>query len=801
MRLDLGRGVRLVLAGVGDGWGALWLVLGIVALVLLVALYREERRLVSRRARGALLVLRLAAAATLAAMLFEPILQLRTHVAERGRVIVAADVSASMATTDGDKGLSRCDVVRQLIADRSPDSAFARIAAEHPVVAMAFARNTSPHLTLSSLAEELARQVHDDPTTLMTDWQPVLEESLRIAESVPVVGVVLLTDGRRNAPGDDGEIAARLAARGIPVYPVVVGSSTPPRDAAVASLSVPEVLYQGDQADVKAVLKLDGYAGQDVAVTLQRPGAAPLQQIVRAPDDSARPIVPFRVQLDTLGSIPLTVTVNPPKIAGSPDARSDNDSRTARVQVTDDRARVLLLDTEARWEFRYLHDALSRDRRIALQTVLLHPPDSASAIEPTYPTQLPDAAAQEGPSEHDPRRDQDVVIVGDVDGLAAVPGLWERLESYVTERGGTLLISPGPKFWPAAHISDPALRRLLPVENAQVVAFDTTATDPIAPSLPPGVPIVPTTAALGDSRAWPMLQLGDDSKESRGLWSNLPRLPWVLAGHAKQGATVLATAREPKGGRPGQVETAVIAAHRSGLGKVLWIGTDATWRWRYRVGDAYHQRFWGQAVRWAASERLTAGNDSVRFGPIRPRIAEGEGARIRARIAERVSEIRADLLIAARIVKAPQSDRSIHPAEAETTMALVPLRTTAEAGPRTFEGIAPALPAGSYSVRLEVPQLAQTTQLEAALEVQAPETSELVELAASRPPLERLAAATAGRVFDVKEIGILPPLLRARTVLAPRDLEIPLWSHPAALVAVFALLSAEWLVRKHVGLP
>ena len=143
----------------------------------------------------------------------------------------------------------------------------------------------------------------------------------------------------------------------------------------------------------------------------------------------------------------------------------------------------------------------------------------------------------------------------------------------------------------------------------------------------PGLAIVPTDAVFGATTAWPMFALASEPAANRSIWAGLPRLPWVIAGRAKPGATVLATA-----GR--DASAAAIAAQPYGLGKVLWVGTDGTWRWRYRVGDAYHHRFWGQVVRWAAAGKLAAGNRFVRFGPREPRVPEGEGVRIQARIVE-----------------------------------------------------------------------------------------------------------------------------------------------------------------------
>ncbi len=294
-----------------------------------------------------------------------------------------------------------------------------------------------------------------------------------------------------------------------------------------------------------------------------------------------------------------------------------------------------------------------------------------------------------------------------------------------------------------------------------------------------------------------MFAMATDPSQNRATWSAFPRIPWVLAGRAKPGATVLAT--------PGSnSRDAAIASQPYGLGKVLWIGTNGTWRWRHRVGDDYHHRFWGQVVRWATSGKLAAGNRYVRFGPTGPRAAEGQGIRIEARIADGVAGVTPDLLIAARVQRLdPKTGRG-----AGEPVAVVPLAPAA-GQPRTYQGTAPPLPTGAYAIRLEVPQLAAALQIdadrdgrpipEARLDVVVRETSELVELAADRDPLERLAAATGGRVLADHEADQLAPLLHSRTRTITRTEETPLWDHPAALILFFSLLTVEWVAPSGWG--
>jgi hypothetical protein len=812
MTFDLFGGWRLLLAGYRRG--GIWIAAGVVALILLWILYRTEQRLVSRRAGLCLLALRLAAAVSLLLALFEPIATRVFRETLRGRVIVAVDISQSMETADPGRpaearrelakaieispgeaieGLSRREVARRLVAAKN--APIARLAADHAVDAFAFARTTAP-TTLTALAESLKNPPKaDDPSSRVTDWQPALAEALRAGEaSAPVLGVVLVTDGQQNAAGDPLPLIDRLAARGVPVFAVLVGSTVPPRDAAIASVKAPESVYRGDVARIEATLKIDGYAGREVSVTLDRPGASPLRQSVRAPADgrAARPAVTFHVPLEEPGTAALSLAVGPLE----DDTRPDNDRRTVMIQVADDKANVLLVDGESRWEFRYLRNALARDPHVKATAVVFHQPGADGSFKPSYETRFP-ARLDSSDRHPDPLGAFDIVIVGDVDPADLTPENLARLESYVAERGGTLVLNPGPKSW-ATLLSQETARKLLPIAEPQLALAEPPETDPAHPALPPGVVVQPTTAGL-ETAAWPMLQLAADPAQNRAIWAGLPRLPWVLCGRSKPGATVLAAT-----GGDGS-SAAAIAAQPYGVGKVLWVGTDGTWRWRHRVGDAYHHRFWGQVVRWATSRKLSAGNPLVRFGPLQPRVMEGSEGRIQARISDGIDGVGPDLLIAARLFK-------VDPSSPQTTtsepVALIPL-SAVPGQPRTFEGTAPSLPVGTYAIRLDVPQLAEVLHLdatqekvpEARLDVIARETSETVELAAVRDPLDRLAAVTGGRVLADHEADQLAPLLRARTKTVSRTEETPLWDQPLALIVFFGILTIEWIVRKRLGLP
>ena len=127
--------------------------------------------------------------------------------------------------------------------------------------------------------------------------------------------------------------------------------------------------------------------------------------------------------------------------------------------------------------------------------------------------------------------------------------------------------------------------------------------------------------------------------------------------------------------------------------------------------------------------------------------------------------------------------------------------------PRTFEGMAPGLPVGSYKIRLDAPGLALNLEAaganisEAPLEVSPREGSETIELAADRDSLNRLAQPTGGKVLNDSEADLLPALLKAQTNPASKTYETPLWDTPAALFLFVLVVTIVWIARKRVGLP
>jgi hypothetical protein len=364
----------------------------------------------------------------------------------------------------------------------------------------------------------------------------------------------------------------------------------------------------------------------------------------------------------------------------------------------------------------------------------------------------------------------------------------------VKERGGLLVILAGPRAMPHAW-RDTAIAKLLPV---------TVEAAPIPWLAPPEESFRVQLTAEG--RTHPMLRLAPDARESENRWERLPPLYWrhpVLS--AKAGASVLLYAMPENAGagaglsrkdalpdeatlsrqRKFEEEHALMALQSVGLGQVIFLATDETWRLRYWIGDAWHHTFWGQIVRSAGDASLVAGSAFSRLGASRLRYAGGESVRIRARLLKADFTPRAT---AGAQVEIRQGARVVSRA------ALAPV----EGKTGYFERDFGPLPEGDYAVVLTDPEIEGA--VESAFSVVTQSGSELAELAADRGLLSRLASVTGGRLLDAWQLEEVRALLKAPAEETRERRQVDLWDSWWLYALVVGLAAAEWLVRKRAGL-
>jgi hypothetical protein len=832
---------------------ALLALLAAVPLALVAALYRYELKLVPRAVALVLLGLRVAVLALIVFLVgFQPVYARDVKFDLPGRILVAVDRSDSTdvadpqrtpaeklrlaralklapdladdATLDGwikeyedGRGprwaereakqrpahdavckrvdeLTRSETARRVLAADGV-GLLPALAKQHDVKLLGFHRETW-ELKPDQLAELFAKA---EGGAAYTDLRLPLVRALEQPSSGDrkVLGVVLLTDGQHNYGEPPVRKAIELGERQIPVFPVALGARRPPPDVAVSAVKAPHNVFKDVDAPIEVRFKVTGLSAQNFKVELSLDGAEKKlleERVVRHDGKDQEYAERFTVRLDKPGTQTLTAKVTPLD-PNTRETRTDNNSKPAVVNVADDKAKVLLIDGEARWEYHYLASALQRDRTMKLTGVVFDQPRLNKDLTPEELEKI-GSPRQQMPAGPDALADFDCVILGDATAAQLPLAERVRLEKYVADRGGTLVILAGKRAMPLGYPDlgpdgegDP-LRKLLPIEEPQVVA----------PA--DGFPVTLTQ----DGKDAEFMKLDADGGKSVARWAELPRHYWGVVGKAKPGAVVLAYV-EPEASGPAakerEKERALIVRHNYGFGRVLYVGLDSTWRWRYKVGDTYHHRFWGQAIRWAAADKpLVSGNEYLRFGTPQPLYRQGEEAELVVRLNDEAGTLKPDALAAARVIRTDGK---------EETVALVPLGKR-EAQPRVLEGKLANLPAGRYAVELVIPDLAgklddpasrpgERQALRATFAVLPPDSTEMIDLGTNWAALEELAAKSGGQVYTPEDAAELLTKLAAQSVPHTERRQQALWQWWVMLVLVVVLLTGEWAGRKWAGLP
>jgi hypothetical protein len=702
--------------------------------------------------------------------------------------------------------LTRGELARRLLADDG-FRLLSRVGEKHEIELVGFHRDAwemQPE-QLAELTNPRDEQDAANGPAGFTDLNVPLARAREhtAAGQGKVIAVVLLTDGQHNLGPAPQAVARDLGERQVPIYPVALGARQSPPDAVLVSLRGPEyTVFKDVEAVLEARFKIGGLPAQEFVLELFREGKEKkllASKTIQHDGQDRLYTESIPVKMDEPGTQTITAVIRPVK-AGVKELRDDNNRLSTSVSVADDRARVLLVDGEARWEYHYLATALSRDRLVELDTVVFDQPrlEQRLSDERGKAMGLP---ARSWPAGPDALANYQCVILGDVE-LENLPlAQRQQLETYVADAAGTLIVLAGKRAMPWAYPertpdgeSDP-LRRLLPIESPVRVAPE----QGFALSL---------TQAGRETR---YMELDSDRDDNDTLWAGFPRLwRWAVAGRAKPGATVLAGWLDPRDQKTPPAERerqrAVFARQNYGFGRVLYVGVDGTWRWRYKAGDLYHHRFWGQVVRWAAADRpLVVGNAFVRFGTPQPVYRPGEPVEVVARLSEALGKPRPDLTAGAKIIRLGEGK------EPEKQVALVPLAQRA-GQPRVLDGKLRDLPPGRYAVELALPEMAdkllvpakegqEEKPLRATFTVLPPESRERIDLEMNLPLLEGLAKASGGRVFLPWEVNELEQLLVSQGLPHVERREQRLWQWWGFLAAVVVLLTVEWGLRKTAGLP
>jgi uncharacterized membrane protein len=440
------------------------------------------------------------------------------------------------------------------------------------------------------------------------------------------------------------------------------------------------------------------------------------------------------------------------------DAATENNSMQFRVAATTRSRRLLILDGSSRWEIRYLRNLFERDPTWQVDTVLFGPgTDMPQVIRGDESGELPDSP--EVISRYD------AIILGEVptDQFNEIDGL--HLREFVS-RGGGLIVIDG-RLDRIRAMSLGVLSDLIPVRFPSPAQHEEVSF------------LEPTT--IGSSHA--TMNLVGIPAEEQKLWSSLPAPTDVAVNSAQPDAEVWATARTKE-----NRSVPFLVTRLFGSGRVFYFSSGQTWRWRYKVADRFHSRFWNQLLAAAMQPPYSVSDQYASIGTDRVEYQTGDSAQIRVRLQDAAGKPVGQATVDAILV---QDGRPVM---------TVPL-SLEDAARGTYQAYTSPLPSGHYDVRIQASGF-DTSVLAASTPIWVGNNNSLEyrRVSLDRATLEEIASASKGDFFHEAEAAGLLEQLTPLSDGSIVETDIIVWQSFYWFWAVIVLLAIEWFLRKRAGL-
>jgi len=715
--------------------------------------YRRARGKSTPRDRVLLTGVRVAILGLAGFALLRPTLLISTAVPQKNAVAILIDDSRSMRIADED-GRTRADVAQRLFGTR--DSALSRALAE---------RFQLRYYRFSSAAEPMADGRALTFAGGRTHLGAALDRARQDLSTVPLAGMVVITDGADNSARALAEPLLALKARGLPVYTIGVGAPRFERDIEITRVEVPHTALRGTALVANVVVAQRGFSGRKVQLLAEDGGRIVASQEVTLRGDGEESPVRMRVVTSETGPRQLRFRIA--REAG--ELIPDNNARNALVTVTDGAEKILYVEGEPRFELKFMRRAVREDENLRL--VALQRTAENKFLRLGVEDSLELVAGF--PKTREELFTYRAVILGSVEAAFFTLEQLRMLADFVGERGGGLLLLGGRRAFAEGGYAESPLADVMPVE---VTRSGESGEEYFAE-----LQVSPTAAGA----MHPATQLVASEQASLERWKTMPALTTVnRIGRAKPGATALLVGQDTSG-RGGEQQI-VLAHQRYGRGKAIAFPVQDSWVWQMHatmtVDDATHETFWRQMLRWLVSnvpERVTmTAPDHVAPGEIVPLRAQVNNESF---LAVNGAAVRANVL---------------GPDGAPLD---VPFEWIVDKDGE-YRGSFTANAPGLYRIRVSA-RVGDTVITGGEDYVVAHDIQQEMFGAAQRPALlERVARETGGRYYTPQTAEAL-----ARDIIYTRSgttvtEQLDLWDTPAMFIGLLGLIAAEWLLRRKRGL-
>lgn len=696
------------------------------------------------------------------------------------RLVDSGDRSVTAALTLFDETPRWQRAERSLLESRT--ALFDTLKTNHNVEVLALQNQQAVELLDGLATESLPEQLSHEPNAVSTDLTSGItstqKESARSestentdqeADARPNTAIVLLTDGQHNSGQSPLQTARVLGGQGIAFYPISMGATSHAPDLAVTRLEHPQMVFRTDTVRGTIIFRDRMPPGQSTTARIQHNEKVLWQEQVTTNGQGERRI-DFEFAIEDLidemdGQFDadviqhsLTLNMQASVTVLAEEAESANNVRPLRFAAITQSYRMLIIDGRSRWETRYLRNAFERDSQWEVNAVVA----GSGTDNETLPR---GESTGNFPESRDALFTYDIIVFGEVSPDLLADHEFQWIREFAEIRGGGLIFVDGNRER-LRNYNDSNLGPLLPVK--WLPAANTTA---------------PAMLQLTDKGSrMPSFAFEREAIANQNFWKDLPPPQCLNSVEALPGAEVLVEAVIANTTAP------VVVTRSYGAGRILYLASDETWRWRYKAADTYHQRIWNQWATYVMPRPFAVSDDFVDIdsGPVS--YNSGDSAAIRLQLRGLEGKPASDSTVDAIVWKDGRA------------VSTVSLDSDADV-PGLYRGNTGALAEGDYEVSVRASGFSQEAlKARSRFVVSSAESPELNETACNEELLKQMAAESGGVYLREEQLGqlseLLSPLSNGRVV----ESDTVLWQSYWWFSAILILLTAEWFLRKRAGL-
>lgn len=688
----------------------------------------------------ALWVLQSAVIAALLVLLWEPALSVTALKPQQNIVALVVDDSRSMGLTDA--GVSRQQQAMQVLDAGLLKSLQARFQVRIYRLAAGVERVPDPHaLCCIGSATQIGKG---------------LRQLAAEAATLPIGAVVLMSDGADNSGGVDLETLSEIRRRRIPVNTIGFGREEITRDVELDAFELPAKALADSRLQALVTIRQNGYAGKRPKLVLTGGGAVlASRDVVLSGGSKQTETVEFNAGKAGVKSVEARLDVLPGE------ANADNNRLTRVVSVDNAKRRILYVEGEPRWEYKFLRRAVEEDSALQVVSMLRTTQNKIYRQGIANPNELADGF----PSKPEDLFEYQALILGSVEAAFFTPAQQAAIRDFVDRRGGGLLFLGGRYALSDGGYNVPPFAELLPVNlPGRKTTFNRTM----------------VAAELTEAGKQSLIcRIEDDSEKSVQHWEVLPYLAnYQDPGTPKPGAVVLA--RVDTGGN----RLPLLITENYGRGRTAVFATGGSWRWRMQqpVSDMSQEAFWRQLLRWSA------GATPSRVVVSTPNAAlEDDGAiQLRAEVRNKNYLPVNDATVEANIIGPDASSQSV-------TLRPEPLAQG------IYSAEWNAAKPGSYLAEVSAGEAGQPLGKDVLTFRREDGVAENFHQEQNKELLKKLAEDTGGQYYTPATASKLAQEISySEAGITAREIKT-LWDMPAIFILLLLLRSAEWLLRRKWG--